>query len=114
MGTFKVTVPGGRRYTGEVADVAFAHGVATVDDATSEGRRALAYFRRKGGYLVEPIEDAEPAPIEPVDDQPKPPGRSASKADWKAYAVSQGMPEADAEAATRDELAEKFLGPKEA
>ncbi|KMS72301.1 hypothetical protein ACZ91_64860, partial [Streptomyces regensis] len=36
------------------------------------------------------------------------PARSASKADWVRYAVGSGMPEADAEAMTRDQLAEHY------
>lgn len=112
MTTFNVTVPSSSRYTGEFAGVAFAHGEAIVSDDTSEGRRALAYLRRRN-YLVEAIQPEAAAP-DPVDDQPKALARNASKADWKAYAIGQGMPDADAEAATRDELAEKFLGPKEA
>jgi hypothetical protein len=44
---------------------------------------------------------------------PEMPVRSASKADWKAYAIARGMAEADAEKATRDQLAEHFHGPAE-
>ncbi|MEU8556024.1 hypothetical protein AB0C80_18810 [Streptomyces anthocyanicus] len=36
------------------------------------------------------------------------PNKSASKKDWVAYAVSQGADEAEAESATRDELAEAY------
>jgi hypothetical protein len=36
------------------------------------------------------------------------PAKSASKADWKAYAIQEGMDEAEAEKATRDELAAKY------
>jgi len=39
-----------------------------------------------------------------------PPTKSASKADWKAYAISQGMDDAEAESMTRDDLAELYLG----
>lgn len=38
-----------------------------------------------------------------------PPTRSASKADWKAYAISQGMDEAQADDMTRDDLADLYL-----
>lgn len=38
-----------------------------------------------------------------------PPTRSASKADWKAYAISQGMDQAQADDMTRDDLAELYL-----
>lgn len=101
-------------YTGLVAGVAFAAGRATVDDSSPGVRRALGYFRRRG-YRVEPAPvavSAEQPDPEPVD--PLPPARSASKTDWVRYAVSQGMTDADADAMTRDQLAEAYLGPKEA
>jgi hypothetical protein len=41
------------------------------------------------------------------------PSRRASKAEWVAFAVSQGTPEEEAERATRDELAERY-SPKDA
>ncbi len=46
------------------------------------------------------------------------PARSASKADWVAYATDDArgddrLSSEDADAATRDELAERFLGAKE-
>ncbi len=49
----------------------------------------------------DPVPEPEPVVLER-------PVKSASKADWKAYAVSQGMDEADAEKATRDELAATY------
>lgn len=45
------------------------------------------------------------------DDTEKAPGKSASKATWVEYAVSQGMDATEAEALTRDDLAEKFGDP---
>lgn len=53
------------------------------------------------------VDDEAPTPVteDPTD---KLPARSASKADWKAYAASQGMDEDEAEKATRDELAAKY------
>jgi hypothetical protein len=39
-----------------------------------------------------------------------PPAKSANKPEWEAYAVSQGMSEEDAHAATKDDLVEKFGG----
>lgn len=39
------------------------------------------------------------------------PSKSASKADWKAYAIAQGMSEDDADAATRDTLAAQYADP---
>lgn len=51
---------------------------------------------------------------DPLDDEvfpePKRPAKSGSKADWVAYAVSQGATEDDATAATRDELAAAYAG----
>jgi hypothetical protein len=49
-----------------------------------------------------------PAPAAPAPEA-KLPAKSASKADWKAYAINHGgMSEDDAEDATRDQLAEKY------
>ncbi|HEX8631137.1 MAG TPA: hypothetical protein VF755_23510 [Catenuloplanes sp.] len=122
-------------FTGRVGGVSFADGVARVsfDDArdgagmaagdehrVQVGRSALLFAQRRLGYTVtevdqagQPLKAAGAALAEVEDDKPS---RAASKADWKAYATSPrvGMAEADAEALTRDQLAEKFLGPKEA
>lgn len=53
------------------------------------------------------VEESEPAP-EPEPVVLERPAKSASKADWKAYAIQEGMDEAEAEKATRDELAAKY------
>ena len=98
-----------RGFTGEVAGVAFADSKAEVDES-SHGR-ALAYFRRKG-YGVEPVSE----PSGSVQSEPsladgqagEMPRKSASKAAWVAYAVSQGTPEGDADNLTRDQLVELF------
>jgi len=47
---------------------------------------------------------SEPAPV----DSDTAPAKSASKADWKAYAQAQGMSDGDAETATRDDLVELY------
>lgn len=39
-----------------------------------------------------------------------PPAKSASKADWVAYAVAQGADEADADAQTKDDLIAAYGG----
>ncbi|MFE2019883.1 hypothetical protein ACFW9O_17790 [Streptomyces sp. NPDC059499] len=65
-----------------------------ADDEGSEWRRE-----------TDPLAD-------PVDDEPKRPPKSGSKADWLAYAVSQGASEEDAAAATRDELAALYAEPE--
>lgn len=108
MAKYKVTAPAEEEFTGIVAGVAFAKSVAEVDD--KEQAAALAYFRRRG-YKVEKAGAASTA----AKDDGGAPARSASKADWVAYATSTegGMAEAEAEGMTRDQLADKFLGPKE-
>jgi hypothetical protein len=55
---------------------------------------------------ADPLADEPPA-------EPMRPAKSASKADWVAYAVSQGATEDDANAATRDELATLYAEPRE-
>jgi hypothetical protein len=126
-------------FTGRIGAVSFADGVARVsfdDDrdgtgmaAADEhrvqvGRSAVLFAQRRTGYVVTEIDeagrplairDAVPAAA-PAGDAP---ARSASKADWVTYASSPAagdkrMTAADAEALTRDDLAAKFLGPKEA
>lgn len=42
------------------------------------------------------------------DDSDGPPAKSAAKGDWVAFAVSQGMSEEDANAATKDQLVEQY------
>lgn len=42
------------------------------------------------------------------EDVPVAPSRNASKGDWVAHAVSQGVAAEEAEASTRDELADRF------
>lgn len=79
--------------------------------AQNENLRRVAYFRSQG-YGVEEIEPDEPEPAEEPDDEPKAPARSASKADWAAYAIAQGVDADEAEKLTRDQLAERFLDQK--
>jgi len=97
--SYRITAPVAG-FTGAVAGMDFARGVAEGDPSPG----ALAYFRRHG-YSVEEIA-AGPA----VEEDPagRLPARSASKADWRAYAVAHGMSEEDADAATRDQLAAHF------
>lgn len=55
------------------------------------------------------VEDPEGEGLVPASEvRQEPPAKSASKATWVDYAVTQGMPREDAEAATRDELAERY------
>lgn len=64
---------------------------------------ALAADPESGWRCAEPdpVPEEEPVVLER-------PAKSASTADWKAYAVSQGLDEEEAEKATRDELAAKY------
>ncbi len=106
-------------YTGEVAGVPLVKG--RYDGPLSAS--ALAYFQG-AGYGVAEVEPAEPAPDPAEESKPRferlpgSPSRAASKHDWVVFA-SQGAPEGlritseQAEALTRDQLAEKYLGPKE-
>lgn len=91
---YRITTPE-PEFRGEVAGVVFTDGAGETDN-----RAALAYFSRKG-YGVHPIEAAPAA----TDGKPR---KSASKADWLAYAVAQGVAEADADQLTRDQLVERF------
>ncbi|TDC81901.1 hypothetical protein E1193_13440 [Micromonospora sp. KC606] len=112
MAKFLVTAP--EAVTTKVAGITLVDGKATVDDSSQENRRTLAYFRRKG-YQVEPVEEAQAEPAVTAEPEPvDPPARSASKADWVTWAVEHGgMTAEEADKATRDQLAEKYLGPKE-
>lgn len=64
---------------------------------------ALAGFAKAGWQLAEP----EREPFETAPSLPLPP-RNASAPVWKTYAVVAGVPYAEAMAATRDELADRF------
>lgn len=114
MAKYQITtpVPG---FTGVSVGVNFTKGVAEIDvpedDRQHPMTRALAYFNAQG-YGVEEIQPDEPEPAAEEDDEAKPPARSASKADWVAYAVAQGMDADDADKLTRDQLAERFLDSK--
>jgi hypothetical protein len=112
-----ITVRAPQPVTEVVCGVPFAEGVAQVDPAIDGHRRALLYFTQAGYSIEEPVEDVpveEPKRVfEPL---PGSPSRGASKADWKVFATT-GAPEGlqlteeQAEALTRDQLAEKYLGP---
>ncbi len=96
-------------YDGVVAGVRFVDGIG--ESSTEAG---LAYFRRHG-YGITEVGDEPATQEEPAPPVVGPPSRGASKADWVKFATApaQGMTEADAEAMTRDQLAEKYLGSKE-
>nr|WP_109746860.1 hypothetical protein [Salinispora mooreana] len=101
MATVRVTAP--IAVTGEVVGVAFVQGMAEVDPA--DYRRALAYFRRHGGYQVEPATAS-------VGFADEPPAPSAVKAEWVGYAVRvhDAGPD-EAEAMTKTDLIDRY-GPK--
>jgi hypothetical protein len=116
-----ITVKAPQEITEIVVGVTFVKGVAQVDPAVDEQRRALAYFRRHNYVIEEPakpapaVEEPETSVFEPV---PGAPSRGASKADWKTFATTAApeglrLTEEQAEALTRDQLADKYLGPKE-
>lgn len=72
----------------------------------AERYAAMAADPKSGWRCAEPDPEPEEARQEPV--VLERPAKSASKADWKAYAVQEGMDEAEADKATRDELAATY------
>lgn len=128
---FEIRTPQ-RDFTGRIGPVSFADGVARVqfdnardergvavaeELAVSPGRSLVLFAQRRRGYTVTEL-DADGKPLTAGDEDQAPaagtPARGATKAEWKAYAIGKGIPEAKAESVTRDQLAEHFLGPKEA
>jgi hypothetical protein len=140
MARWRITTPT-PGFTGISAGVNFTDGVAEIEGPeplervpegvtlTREQRaerdeigqdpayRRLAYFR-SAGYGVEQLDTDrdEAEPDAPEDDRK--PTRSSSKADWLKYVTSEAagdkrLDEDDAQAKTRDDLAEHVLGPKE-
>ncbi|MER7047734.1 hypothetical protein [Streptomyces jumonjinensis] len=77
--------------------VVFADGIA---EATADQAAALAGVAEEYGITVDATTDSEPVGV------PARPAKSASKGDWVAFAVFQGMLPEVAEAMTRDQLAE--------
>lgn len=78
-----------------------------VTRSSYEGQQALV------GPFVGKIDGQPDAPeeaqteAESVESDSKPTSRS-TVAEWREYAVAQGMPQADADAATKAELSEKY------
>ena len=97
----KITTPEAG-FTGDSVGVDFRDGVGYTDNAA-----ALRYFRA-AGYHVEEADAVPPEPAETAETSAMP-RKSASKTDWVAYATAQGLDSAEAEALTRDQLAELFM-----
>ncbi|MCX5362881.1 hypothetical protein OG864_29725 [Streptomyces sp. NBC_00124] len=55
-------------------------------------------------------DEESPHTTETEDGPATAPARSASKAEWIAYAVSQGADQADAEQLTKEQLTEQYGG----
>lgn len=85
-------------------------GSAVPEDATEKHLEHLLNL----GLVVE----AEPAPTGLVgradagvpEPSAKVPAKVASKDEWVTYAVSQGVPQDEAESSTKDQLVERFKG----
>ncbi|MEU6649509.1 hypothetical protein ABZ904_08680 [Streptomyces sp. NPDC046900] len=117
MATFQSSIyPGLTLQDDDGIWAAFAGGrFETDDEAVAERLRALP----ESEGITETSPDGDPGDQDPPvggggegsgngPEDVKPPARSASKADWKAYAITQGMGEDEADKATRDELAATY------
>lgn len=89
-------------FTGDVGGVHFVQGIAETDDP------AVIGYCQGAGYDVE--RTTTPLPLDTPVVAVKPPARSATKADWVAYALTTGADRATAEGLTRDQLAEQYGG----
>ncbi len=107
MAKFQVKTPV-PDYSGTLGGIQFHNGTAIVDEDTHPAE--LAYCQAK--YVVEPYDGSEPAAAEAEaaagEAASAMPRKSASKADWVAYATANGMTAEEAEAFSRDQLAELF------
>jgi len=82
------------------------------------GRRLNSYVHipdEEGGYAIFGPDDEVPSWAAAkvgdhvwADDAGSKPAKSAAKAEWVTFAVSQGAEESDAEAMTKDELISSF------
>lgn len=98
---------------GQYRDLAMNEALLREEDdrKAAEAERAEADAKRlEAEEAAKAAAEAEQARIEEQAkaQQTPQPNKSASKPEWVAYAVSQGMPQAEAEAATRDELVQRF------
>lgn len=109
MALYKITAPD-PKFVGEVGGVGFYKGVANRVDGDTHSA-ALSYCVRRG-YTVEALDVSAAPESEQENSDDSRPAKSASKATWETYAVAQGMPADEAKATSRDQLAERFHGPK--
>lgn len=106
------------RAQGYGVDELDADGNAVVRDEDGEVVRVVELDERGDVVSAEGDAPESPEAAPPVGETPpevsnKVPAKSASKADWIAYAETQGMPLGEAEGYTRDELAVRFAPVKE-
>lgn len=84
-------------------------GGAVPEDATREhlehlvGLGLVVEAEPPVGGLVGRVDEFGPEPV-------KTPPKVATKDEWVAFAVSQGVPQAEAEESTKDQLIERFKG----
>lgn len=88
----------------ETGAIQYLYQGSVVPSYVGADRRKV--LRDEGYIAAEGAAVPVASPSQPADDAK--PAKSGSKADWKAYALSQGMSEEEAEAATRDDLAAKY------
>jgi hypothetical protein len=84
-----------------------AERVQAEPGSEEEQRLEELVARGEGGWHRVAEAPADP-PAEPKSVVLERPAKSASKADWVAYAVQEGAHQAEAEGKTRDELAALF------
>jgi hypothetical protein len=95
-------------FSGALGGVMFSGGQAVVDEDTHPAE--LAYCRAR--YVVEPYTETATADDTAQSDVDSMPRKSASKADWVAYATAHGIADDEADTLTRDQLAELFHNPQ--
>lgn len=90
-------------YTGSVGAVVFTQGRAVAD--TEAHAAEIAYCQARGYFVGEA---SEVEAVEAVGDNAALPRKSASAADWREYAVANGMSADEAATMSRDQLVERF------
>lgn len=117
---FEITAPVST-FSGEVAGVHFARGLAQLDTEEKGGAQALAYFSRKA-YGITPLDAADDAEQDPPQggggegsgsgpEDTKPPARSANKDTWVDYALTRARDDDEADAIremTKDQLVDTY------